>query len=264
MLLSDFFTTMISGGMVAANIQRRKHRWIHFEAFISHDILSDEVVHTDKMFNFSKDGLYFESDQNIEPGDDIYIGIGYPPHRSSDNIQLLFGVEVVWRKDLKNSPYHYGFGTKFINPGNSFVKTIDIADSLMKKAETTGIESESLQGKELKVEMDSRKHPRKSCRKLLTFTAKNHDCNGLVTNISRGGAFIETGSRLSLGAIINLIIVENKRHKYLRVRGWVVRVAAQGVGVSFDRRSGKERRYDLDRRTGLDRRKGGNASKPVN
>jgi len=77
----------------------------------------------------------------------------------------------------------------------------------------------------------------------------------VATNISRGGAFIETGSKISLGESINLVIHVSKNHKGVRLRGWIVRLGPEGVGVSFDRRSGRERRYDLDRRAGLDRRK---------
>ena len=239
---------------MVVNIERRKQKRITYEAFISHDILSDEITHTDKMCNFSRDGLYFESNQNIHPGEDIYIGIGYHPHLTGDDTQLLFGVEVVWRRELKNSQFRYGFGTKFINSSNSLVKEIDIADSLMKKAEMTKFEKQSLSETDLKDQIDSRKHPRKPCKKLLIFTYKNQHYKGLVTNISRGGAFIETGKGLLLGEIIYLVVLKRKSHKDLRLKGWIVRLSPNGIGVSFERRSGVERRYDLDRRTGLDRR----------
>ena len=111
------------------------------------------------------------------------------------------------------------------------------------------------QKKNLKAEKDSRKHPRRSCKKQLFFTTRYQHIKGLATNISRGGAFIETESKISLGERINLVIHGSKIHKGVRLRGWIVRLGRQGVGVSFNRRSGRERRYDLDRRTGLDRRK---------
>jgi len=111
------------------------------------------------------------------------------------------------------------------------------------------------QNKNLKAEKDSRKHPRRPCKKQLFFTTKYQQVKGLATNISRGGAFVETGSKISLGEGINLVIHGSKNHKDVRLRGWIVRLDRQGVGVSFDRRSDRERRYDLDRRIGLDRRK---------
>jgi hypothetical protein len=111
----------------------------------------------------------------------------------------------------------------------------------------------------LKAEKDSRKHPRRSCeRPIFFFTHKYRHVKGIVTDISRGGAFVETGNMISLGARINLVIHGSKSRKSVRLRGWIVRSGPEGVGVSFDRRSDRERRFDLDRRTGLDRRKAGN------
>ena len=104
--------------------------------------------------------------------------------------------------------------------------------------EKAKFEKHHLQNKNLKAEKDSRKHPRRPCNKPIFFTSKNQHAAGLATNISRGGAFHAS-----------------KNHKGLRLRGWIVRLGPEGVGVSFDRRSGRERRYDLDRRTGLNRRK---------
>ena len=107
----------------------------------------------------------------------------------------------------------------------------------------------------MKAEKDARKHPRRTYNKPLLFTFKHRRAKGLVTDISRGGAFVETASKISLGERINLVIHGSNKRQGVRLRGWVVRWGPQGVGVSFDRRSGRERRYDLDRRTGLDRRK---------
>jgi len=121
--------------------------------------------------------------------------------------------------------------------------------------EIAKFEKHHSQNKNLKAEKDSRKHPRRPCKKQLFFTYKHRCVKGLVTNISRGGAFVENGSKISLGERINLVIHGSKNHKGVRLMGWIVRLGRQGVGVSFDRRSGRERRYDLDRRTGLDRRK---------
>ena len=235
-------------------MERRKQKRVQFETFISHDILSDEIIHTDRMYNFSRDGLYFESNRRSSLGDDIYIGIGHAPHPSCDPIELVFGIEIIWRRELKNSAFRYGFGARFINSKNSLAKPMDIAGYLMKKAERSKSRKQAMSAIEVTRENDSRKQPRKSCRKLLAFTRKNRNYEGVVTDISRGGAFIRTGCRLSLGDAIDLVF-DNMHGKDLRVMGWIVRLSAQGAGVSFDRRSGRERRYDLDRRTGQDRRR---------
>jgi len=102
---------------------------------------------------------------------------------------------------------------------------------------------------------DSRKHPRRLCHKPLFITHKYRHLTGVATNISRGGVFVETARNISFGERISLIIHGSKHTKGVRLKGWIVRLDPNGVGVSFNRRADRERRYDLDRRTGLDRRK---------
>ncbi|UCD78747.1 MAG: PilZ domain-containing protein [Desulfobacterales bacterium] len=101
---------------------------------------------------------------------------------------------------------------------------------------------------------DSRKYNRRVYNKLFYFIYKGIKFKGLVVNISRGGAFIETDVNFSLGARIQLVVPGGKAGKHILVGGWIVRICLRGVGVSFERRSGRERRSDLDRRTGLERR----------
>ena len=133
-------------------------------------------------------------------------------------------------------------------------RDIDIAGALMKKIEIAKFERRHSQFKNLFSEKDYRKHPRRTCNQSLYITFRYRNVRGLATNISRGGAFVETGSKIALGEQINLVIHGSQDHKRLRITGWIVRLGREGIGVCFNRRSGRERRYDLDRRTGLNRR----------
>ena len=73
--------------------------------------------------------------------------------------------------------------------------------------------------------------------------------------MSRGGAFIETQNRFSVGQIITLIIPGYQKPKDVKLNASVVRLSIAGIGVIFDRRKKHQnRRSDLDRRTGADRR----------
>lgn len=77
----------------------------------------------------------------------------------------------------------------------------------------------------------------------------------MITNISRGGAFIETQINFSVGQIIILVVPGHKGRKIFKLKGCIVRLGRSGVGVKFDRRRAvRNRRSDLDRRSGLDRR----------
>ena len=133
-------------------------------------------------------------------------------------------------------------------------RDIDITGALMKKIEIAKSERTHSQHNKLLSDKDSRKHPRRVCNQTLFFIYKYQQIKGLATDISRGGVFVETGSKIALGEQINLVIHGSQDHKRLRVMGWIVRRGRKGIGVSFNRRSERERRYDLDRRTGLDRR----------
>jgi hypothetical protein len=62
--------------------------------------------------------------------------------------------------------------------------------------------------------------------------------------------------------MINLVFPATRLKKELRLKGWIVRVDKNGIGVRFDRRSGKDRRGDLDRRIKIiDRRRRKKAKK---
>ena len=56
-----------------SNNERRYHKRFKYEAFISHDVSSNDIIHPGKMFNFSKGGLYFESDEPIYPDEEIFV-----------------------------------------------------------------------------------------------------------------------------------------------------------------------------------------------
>ena len=109
-----------------------------------------------------------------------------------------------------------------------------------------------------KANRDPRKYPRRSYVKSVFFKCRQHHHKGVINNISRSGVFIETKNKFFFGQTIELIIPNRKIDKSVKLKGWVVRLGHNGMGVTFkrilERRSGKERRSDLDRRSGLDRR----------
>jgi len=106
---------------------------------------------------------------------------------------------------------------------------------------------------------DPRRYSRKPFLKSVLFDHHDQKYKGVIKNISRGGAFIETRAKFLFGQSIELIIPNNKIDKSKRVQGWMVHSSRRGIGVTFkriyERRSGKERRNAIDRRIGLDRRK---------
>ena len=106
---------------------------------------------------------------------------------------------------------------------------------------------------------DPRKYPRKPCLKSVFFNCGDQNCAGLIKNISRGGAFIETTDKFFFGQSIELVIPNTQIGGGKPIPGWIVHLSGSGIGVTFkrifERRSGRERRNEIDRRSGSDRRK---------
>ena len=115
-----------------------------------------------------------------------------------------------------------------------------------------------VQNSAFKANRDPRKYPRRRYVKSVFFKCHQHHHKGMINNISRSGVFIETKNKFFFGQTIELLIPNIKIDKRFKLKGWIVRLSQNGVGVTFkrilERRSGKERRSDLDRRSGLDRR----------
>ena len=227
--------------------ERRKHKRHRYEAIISHDILSSEVRPAGKMYNFSKQGLYFESRHKFLPLEEIFVEIIDQAATSETDLELLFDVQIIWRKKLQDSPFPYGYGARF-----KFFN-----DAIEKKIKAARIKQLPFSGPQPEVRDDSeaRQYPRRRCRLAIVFKHGRTVCDGWITSLSRGGVFIKTRDVFPLGREI-IIVFTAPRTKAEVVRiGWIVRVNSEGFGLSFDRRSGAERRYDLDRRIGTDRRK---------
>ena len=219
---------------------QRKNKRIRCEAVLWHDNLLPEIFYNAKMYNLSRTGVYFESDQIIYPGEDICIGLKDSTAPVDDNKEHI-RVEIKWRKDLQNASFRFGYGAKLIDPIATLVKSIDGAK----------LRRQSTQGPVFKHKKDPRKHPRKLYRKVMFFASKSRNYKGLMTNISRGGAYIITRNKFYLGQMIQLVIPGDKKNKDVKLKGWVVRLSPEGLGVRFDRRKGRDRRRMLDRRGSL-------------
>ena len=224
--------------------ERRQHKRFKYEAPISHDVPIDDVIHSAKMFNFSKGGLYFESEQIIHPGEDIFVGLAMHTGSAGEDSQLLFEVKILWREEIDNSHQLYGYGGKFLHSHESFPDT----------GPTAGFETQAAPVGDFRGENDARKYSRKSLTKNLRLLYNKAEYKGVVVNIGRGGAYILTEGKFALGGRIKLAGPSGKTRKEFKVNSWIVRISPEGIGVSFERRSGRERRSDLDRRTGLERR----------
>ena len=223
--------------MVNFNSDQRNKKRYKYEATIWHDNLFPEIFYETKMYNLSKDGIYFESDQTLYAGENIYLAVK-DPSASPNDYKDCVRVEIKWRKNLNDSNFQYGYGAKFLDSRKALLESIDMAN----------LGQESLPGNGYKIRKDSRQNPRTPYRKVTFFTTQNRNYKGFITNISRSGAFIVTRYQFSLGQQIVLVIPGDEKHSDMKLKGSVVRLSPKGAGVKFDRRIGMERRKGLDRR----------------
>jgi len=218
--------------------QRGNQRFI-YEAPVWHLNISPGRFYMAKIGNVSRKGIYFESDQALYQGEQIYIGSNRP--QSEENISdNCTSVEIKWRRALKDSPFRYGYGAEFLDSDNLLLKSIDYTKIINQDSPGTGG----------RYKRDPRKHFREIYGKAVVFTTKNHQYHGSISNISRGGAFIMTRNKFTLGQMIHIDIREDKPCEAFRLKGWVVRLSPQGIGVKFDRRIRRDRRKTADRRVG--------------
>ncbi len=81
--------------------------------------------------------------------------------------------------------------------------------------------------------IDKRKNPRISCDVKAWYTSNENFGQEYIKNISLGGAFVETPEIFSIGQAIRLKIPFSDQNKYVKVKGNIVRITPEGVGVEF-------------------------------
>ena len=89
---------------------------------------------------------------------------------------------------------------------------------------------------EKKNEQDRRKYERKSYGIPTEFIAQDHRNKGMIKDISIDGALLETSEiqeSFSIGETIILTITYPNQKKYIKIRGQVVRIDPQKIGVQF-------------------------------
>ena len=120
------------------------------EMDISHDKVIPDIHYDGIISNLSSGGIYFESNESIFPGDEVSVMV-----KKVNEEEITFDVYIIWKKDLPNSPFRFGYGAKSVNPKESMVQTGDQDINRITDAE------------------DSRECQRKICNKQIRL--KNHN-----------------------------------------------------------------------------------------
>jgi hypothetical protein len=94
--------------------ERRKHERIQCETPILHNTSPADFFYKGTMYNFSKTGLYFESNEDLLPGHEIAISIKKPPQQFLKKSHQYFDVKIMWCFEIQGSSHQVGYGAKII------------------------------------------------------------------------------------------------------------------------------------------------------
>jgi hypothetical protein len=162
-----------------------------------------------RLANYSRSGIYFETDLLLYPGAKVYIGIQDTGHRLFSEDHASFFVNIIWRKRLTESSFSYGYGAKLP------------LDEAQKKSQINNDD-------EIK---ELRRNLRKSFSKPTYFTSENKYCKGAIRNISRSGVFIESEAKFSTGDELKFVVPGTK--EYALLKGEIIHFNPTGFGVKF-------------------------------
>ena len=192
------------------NPENRDNARIKHKSPVTIENLKAGIIFQARMLDFSKHGLYFETDSLLRLGEEVFIGIEYSPYSDSRDTYECLRAKIMWRRELPTSYFKYGYGVKY---------SIDY-------------DKQRSQHSNLKIVEDQRKHHRKPYFKSIVYATKNHLKNAKTKNISPSGVFIETADSLRVGQIITLA-VPLKKAKTARIKAKVVWSSPDGFGVKF-------------------------------
>jgi|SRR5210317_230408 len=192
------------------NPENRDNARIRYKSPVTIENLQAGIIYQARMLNFSKFGLYFESDSLLGLGDEVFIGIEYSPYADSQDTYECVRANIMWRRELPTSFFKYGYGVKY---------SIDY-------------DKQKSQSGNLKIVEDQRKHVRIRYSKTIIFATQNKILNGITKDICPSGVFIETQHRLEVGQTVTLTI-PLKNARYAKIKSEIIWAGPKGFGVKF-------------------------------
>lgn len=192
------------------NLERRENVRIDQISPLKVRNLNSGKVYNARMFNYSKNGLYFESDSVLRTGDQIYIGIQDSPFASSRGVIEYYRGQIRWHKKLKDSYFEYGYGIE-----------LNIANS-KQSAKILGSKHDAI----------TKKNQKNSDKKTLKFTVGKETYEGLIKDISASGVFFVSEDTFEEGQMLTFELPLKKGDK-AKINGQVVWADDKGFGAIF-------------------------------
>lgn len=198
--------------------QRGKARLPHVSE-IRYEDLEEGRYAKSRMYNYSQEGFYFESDLKLEKGEKILVGIKNSPYVNPPGTYACYPVEIQWRRVPERSPFKYSYGVKFC----------DLQTAAASKCGRSGSDP-SEKGWPIH---EQRKHPRRNLDKDIQCFTRNRVFEGRLKNIAPSGAFIETRQAFDVGQKLSLVLPFIKKNNSPLVKAEVIWKNREGIGVKF-------------------------------
>ncbi len=192
------------------NSEKRNKARVDYQCLVTIEDLQVGRIYRAEMLNYSENGLYFETDRLLQPGEGVFIGIEDSSVASLADTYKCYRAKIIWRKKLTTSSFYYGYGVKYTVDYNKLYMRIDGEKELH----------------------DIRRHARKPYSAPVFFIFENRRYGGSTENISPAGAFIKTHERLGVGQVL-ILGIPLKKEKKAKVKGKVVWSNPEGFGVKF-------------------------------
>ena len=194
----------------AESIENRKSTRINHTSSLQVKDLQSGKLHNARMFNYSRGGIYFESDSVLNPGMQVYIGIQNSPYASLPDVLEYRRAEIMWQRKLKRSFYRFGYGVKLGSSDNN----------------------QTLESNNTKRTKKSRKHPRKPYKQSTMFSTQNGIFEGTTKDISSSGVFVISKKAFEVGQTLTLAL-QYKDGKNVKINGEIVWTNDEGFGLKF-------------------------------
>jgi hypothetical protein len=99
-------TANVVEGAMGKLIERRENGRFRCKKDALHNTDADDLFFRGEVRNYSKRGMYFESNVDLQRGDNISILV---EKQSTEGTQLV-DVKIVWRKELQGLSFDRGYG----------------------------------------------------------------------------------------------------------------------------------------------------------
>ena len=117
--------------------EQRNNKRYKLEAVVWHSNVLPGVLYKAKIYNLSKSGMYFETDQSLYPGENIYIAkISVAAKKNGTekdriairwqdkNAKYFDPIQIKWRIELSDSQFRFGYGAAFTQDDSNLAKLI--------------------------------------------------------------------------------------------------------------------------------------------